>query len=136
MTSSEKASALHEEGYNCAQCTLCSLSAFTGTDDGTAKALAGCLGHGVGAGEICGAVTGAALALGLAFPCTEGRGFSRDRAKRLGEELCSRFKSEFGALRCEELLNMTFPERKCSEYIDRCRALAEELIENERRSSL
>ena len=132
VTSSEKAAFLRKEGCNCAQSVLASLSACTGLDDETAKAAGACLGGGAGAGELCGAVSGAAAAIGLGVFRNEGEVPEHDRGKALGTELCRRFREEFGALRCEDLLTMTFPERRCSEYIERARAIAEELIIAER----
>jgi len=135
MTSSEKAAALRKEGCNCAQSVLGALADHTGLDDGTAKAVGACLGGGAGAKELCGAVTGAAAAIGLGVFRHEGAAPEHDRGKALGAEISRRFREEFGALRCEDLLNKTAPERRCSDYIERARAIAEELIERERGQS-
>ena len=57
---------LHGRGYNCAQCVLLAFEDKTGLESATASRLAMGLGAGVGAqGEICGAITGMAIGLGL-----------------------------------------------------------------------
>ena len=71
MGAKEKATALHEQGFNCAQSVLCALGSYTGLDDKTALAVTAGFGGGVSCGEICGAAAGAAMALGLACPSAD-----------------------------------------------------------------
>lgn len=59
----EKAGALYDGGYNCAQAVL---QATTGRSDPELLAMARAFGGGIGAsGCLCGAVTGGVMALGL-----------------------------------------------------------------------
>jgi len=94
-------------GYNCAQAVLYSFSDALGIDkDFTLKTACG-----FGAGmarkqEICGAVSGGILAIGL----KHGRGERDDKtqteaAYRKVRELLSRFESAHGSCHCRALLN-------------------------------
>ena len=93
-------------GYNCAQAVLFSFCGDLGFDKDTAFKLA----CGFGAGmarkqEVCGAVTGGILALGL----KHGRGEGQDRAPTettygKARELMSRFESRHGTCICRALL--------------------------------
>lgn len=59
----DRAGALFDGGYNCAQAVL---QAATGRDDAELLAMAGAFGGGIGrSGCLCGAVTGGVMALGL-----------------------------------------------------------------------
>ena len=64
----EEATKLHESGFNCAQSVLCACGKYTGLDDKTALALSAGFGGGARCGEICGALSGAIMVLGLTNP--------------------------------------------------------------------
>ena len=66
MSIQESAIAYHGQGYNCAQSVLAALQEETGLDENTAKRVAAGFGGGVRCGEICGSITGAVMAFGLA----------------------------------------------------------------------
>lgn len=94
-------------GYNCAQAVLYSFCDDLGFDKDAALKLA----CGFGAGmarrqEVCGAITGGIITLGL----KHGRGEGQDRATteeayRKVRELMSRFESKLGTCNCRALLN-------------------------------
>ena len=66
MTHGEKAEALFYEGYNCSQSVLLAFSDVTGLEERTAAMLASSFGGGLGRlREVCGAVSGGAMVLGL-----------------------------------------------------------------------
>jgi len=123
----ENASRLFEEGYNCAQAVLCAFGDVTGMDIESSARLASSFGGGLGRmREVCGAVSGAAMVLGIA------RGYSDPRdpeAKKahyaLIQEFCRRFKAEFGSIICRELLDGVettpggVPEARTPAYYDR-----------------
>ena len=52
MTTEEKASTLHDQGYNCAQSVLLTLSNHSGMDEKTAAAIATGFGGGAGCREL------------------------------------------------------------------------------------
>lgn len=93
-------------GYNCAQSVLYAFGPELGLDGETALKVATGLGAGMARrGEVCGAVTGGILVLGLKY----GRGSQQNRSaseqtyqKTL--ELVARFEKQHGSCLCRELL--------------------------------
>ena len=66
MDHSEKARALFYEGYNCSQAVVCAFEDVTGIDIKTSARLSSSFGGGMGRlREVCGAVSGAFLILGI-----------------------------------------------------------------------
>ena len=66
MTRGERAQQNFENGCNCAQAVLLAFSDLTGLDEKTAMKLAASFGGGMGRmREVCGAVSGMFMALGL-----------------------------------------------------------------------
>jgi C_GCAxxG_C_C family probable redox protein len=105
MSDSSKSSAadvaarLFKSGLNCAQAVFCAFADELGMDMDTAKRISSGLGGGVGRmREVCGAVTGATLVLGMRS--------SGDKAEVYPsvQDLCAKFKSETGTIVCRELL--------------------------------
>ena len=106
-TKSEVAAEKFLSGYNCAQAILYAFGPDLGLDAETALKVATGLGAGMGRrGEVCGAVTGGILALGL--KC--GRGGQQDRSAteetyRKTEELMAGFERRCGSCSCRVLLD-------------------------------
>ena len=96
MAMSEEAVKLHGEGFNCAQCVLMTAGKYTGLEENTAKRIAAGFGGGVRSGEICGAISGAVMTIGLT---EEDPRLVAARTKQCVE----RFRQEFGCVRCQEL---------------------------------
>ena len=97
----------HKQGYSCAQSVAGAFADLTGWEPERLFAAAGSFGGGVGGSheELCGAVSGGLLVLGLLFPHTQ----AEDReAKReifgLAKQFCQRFFETFGHTRCGDLL--------------------------------
>jgi C_GCAxxG_C_C family probable redox protein len=94
-------------GYNCAQSVLYSYSDDLQFDKNTALRLACGFGAGMGRKEeVCGAVTGGIIVIGLKY----GRGITNDRSAgegsyRLTRELMNRFEQNHGTYICRKLLN-------------------------------
>ena len=101
----EKAMDLHHKGFNCCQSVLAAFSDCTGLPDETAFNIAGGFGAGAGTGELCGAITGAVMVLGLthAVDPQDPVGGKR-RTMGLGKQVQQEFQSRFGSLRCAPLL--------------------------------
>ncbi len=113
----EKAGELFKTGLNCSQSVFCAFAPDFGMDDETARKVSCALGGGVGRmRETCGAVTGAALVIGMLT------GPDKTAAYEKMQEFCAAFKKEFGSLVCRELLagvNATTggaPEERTAEY--------------------
>ena len=106
-TKSEMAAEKFLSGYNCAQAILYAFGPDLGLDAETALKVATGLGAGMGRrGEVCGAVTGGILVLGLKY----GRSGQQDRSatedtyqKTL--ELMARFEKRHGSCSCRVLLD-------------------------------
>lgn len=137
MTKEEQARKLFCEGRNCSQAVFCAFAQEAGIDPLLACRLSCGLGGGVGRQrEVCGAVTGATLVLGLRY------GDDRASAYEAVQKFCERFKAETGSIVCRELLSGTgatkggAPEARTEEYYRKrpCAelvALAARLLEEE-----
>ena len=65
-TKSDIAAEIFSKGFSCSQAVFASLSSEYGVDSDTAKKIAGAFGGGIASnGELCGAVSGALMAIGL-----------------------------------------------------------------------
>jgi C_GCAxxG_C_C family probable redox protein len=106
-TKRDSAVAKFLEGYNCAQSVLYSFCDALHFDENTALKLACGFGAGMGRKEeVCGAVTGGILAIGIKY----GRGEKDDRAAtemtyKKTRELMDRFVEKHGVYICRNLLN-------------------------------
>ena len=108
MDRCEQAFNYHHSGYTCAQSVLMSFADVTHVDEATGFAVAGGMGGGMGGThqEVCGAISGGVLALGLAFPYTDSqRPEDKRRIMALSKEFMKRFQERFGGLtHCGDLL--------------------------------
>jgi len=107
MSKVEQAVSCFEEGFVCSQALLSTYSPQFGLDRETALKVASAFGAGMGSmGEICGAVTGALMVIGL----KHGRTIVEDKQSKektysLVNEFVNRFKSRNGLIVCRELLD-------------------------------
>lgn len=105
MTNADRAEALFAQGYNCAQAVLGATAQTLSIDMDTAMKMSSSLGGGLGhAGEVCGAVLGMAMAVGLLqgpgdVPDPEAKKAFNERIKLLVED----FRAKFGASGCDDL---------------------------------
>lgn len=113
----EKAVALFATGLNCAQSVYCAFAEDFGMDAETAAKVSSGLGGGVGRlREVCGAVTGATLVLGMKY------GPDKTAVYEKVQEFAAIFKQEMGTIICRELLEGTgatfggAPEARTPEY--------------------
>ena len=106
-TKSDTAAEKFLSGYNCAQSILFAYGPDLGLDSETALRVATGLGGGMGGrGEVCGAVTGGILALGLKY----GRGRQEEKsvaqqAYQKTGELMTAFERVHGTCLCRVLLD-------------------------------
>jgi C_GCAxxG_C_C family probable redox protein len=101
---------MFNEGYSCSQAIVAAYSDRFGLDRNTALKIASGLGGGVGrTGNICGAVTGAILILGLKFGSTNPKDKNAKYATyKKVRDFCEDFKTQAGSLICHELLGFDF----------------------------
>lgn len=101
----DKAVALFNSGYNCAQATLCAFADSIDAEEKTLRRTAAGFGGGMsGTRETCGAVTGMLMALGLIKGCDDVTDTeAKHRLYAEGRELIDDFTAEFGTTNCAEL---------------------------------
>ena len=105
MTHEEIATKLFAEKYHCSQAVLGAFADEFGMDIKTALKLGGGFGGGMCKGEVCGACTGALMALGLKFgQCDIEDLESRKKTNDVTVEFLDMFKTENGSYLCRELL--------------------------------
>ena len=75
-------------------------------------------------GEMCGAVSGAIMALGAA---SDGNGKPAGEVSAQVKKLTAAFREKYGYLRCSDLLRDA-KQQRCNEFIGVCAGLAEELL--------
>jgi len=106
MTKSKNARNMFFEGFNCSQAVFSTYGESQGIDRETALKIAGPFGGGMGRlGEVCGAVTGALMVIGLENGMTNPEdGDTRDRCHGLVNEFAARFREKHGSIICRELV--------------------------------
>ena len=104
----DAAVALMDAGGNCAQAVLAPFCEELGLDGKRALRIAPGFGAGFGGNqEICGAVTGAVMAIGLKHGQERpGDQEAKEKAYALTRELMARFRAEFGSCFCRDLLGV------------------------------
>ena len=108
MDHSLQAAELFLSGCNCAQAVLVAFSDLTGLDTDTAKKISCGFGGGIGRlREVCGAVSGMVMAVGLLYGYTDpGKNDASKKAHyALVQELAGKFREENGSIICRELLD-------------------------------
>lgn len=112
-TRAEQAVTFFNNGFNCSQAVFASFAEDYGVPEELALRIATQFGSGARCGEICGAVSGALMVLGL--QCGHIHADSKeeyDVAHRKAEEFIACFKEKQGTVVCRELLgyDVTKPE--------------------------
>jgi C_GCAxxG_C_C family probable redox protein len=103
-TPAETAVLVFSQNFNCSQSVFSAFAPQFGLDKETALKLASPFGGGVARrGEVCGAVTGALLTLGLARGADIPAG--KEEIYRLSQEFMRRFEEKHDTIICRELIN-------------------------------
>ena len=132
-----------EEGFLCSEAVLMALSECLGVSSEIIPRIATGFGAGMGRnGEVCGALSGGVMGLGLRF----GRSMAEEEGERrpywFSEELAARFRERFDHVRCEDLLRLdlsrvedvqTYHERglwetTCRDIIEVATGLAHDML--------
>ena len=103
MEKNKEAVELFKQGYSCAQAVAGAFSEEMGISQEKATALSACFGAGIcGTRQICGAVSGGLMALGLIknYASAEQKATAYTEGKKLIED----FEKEFGTTVCFDLL--------------------------------
>lgn len=143
MSRPEQAVALFEAGANCAQSVLSVFAPTYGIEPGLAMRIAAAFGGGMArTGEVCGAISGGLMVIGLHCGPDRPAEEERDRCYELTRTFLQRFREKEGALLCRELLGCEIltPEgrkraheigliqERCPGFVRRAVELLEELL--------
>ena len=105
MTHIEKATKLFEKKFHCSQAVFAAFAEELGITEQQALKIGACFGSGMRKGEVCGACTGALMALGLKYgQCNEKDIDSRLKTNEVTDRFMSEFQKENGSFICKELL--------------------------------
>lgn len=105
MNHTEKSKAYFAQGFNCAQAVFASFAYKLGLNEEQALKIGGCFGSGMRKGEVCGACTGALMALGLKYgQCEVADVESKQNTNNIAVEFLEAFEKENGSYMCKELL--------------------------------
>lgn len=113
MTKAEKALELFSNNFNCSQAVLTAFAPDLGLDEKLALMLGTQFGGGARNGEMCGAVSGALMVLGLKYGHFESENNEqKQRAYAIAVEFTKRFRERNGSIVCRDLLgyDLTKPE--------------------------
>jgi C_GCAxxG_C_C family probable redox protein len=145
MKKSKDAVDIFNSGFNCAQSVLASHCEELDLPETTAKKIACGFGGGIGyLGEVCGAVTGAIMLIGLKYgKHTESDNEAKEKTYNLVKKFTDSFKKEFGSIHCPELLKYDLSKedqlqaarksgvfkKLCPVFVKRSVELAEEILD-------
>ncbi len=105
MSRKEKALKIFSCGFNCAQAVLSAFCEELGCDKELALKIGAGFGGGMRKGEVCGAVTGAIMVLGLKYGhYEEGDTERKEKVHALTREFISHFEKKNGTIICKQLL--------------------------------
>ena len=100
----EKAVALHEQGYNCAQAVICTYCDLFGLDPESAYRMSEGVGLGMGLMDVCGALSGAFMIAGLKNSGGMNQpGKTKGSTYKLNKALAKAFEEKNGSIYCKEL---------------------------------
>lgn len=107
MDKSSEAMKMFIKGYNCAQSILYAFSSELGLPSEIALKISSGFGAGMGrTGEMCGAVTGGIMVLGMRHGWVENDDrTAKETTYFKTQELMSQFKLRHGSCKCRDLLN-------------------------------
>ncbi len=145
MTKREKAMALFKEGYNCSQAVMGAFAEDMGMELDTALMLSSSFGGGMGRmREVCGAVSGMFMAVGLKMGYSDPKDSEAKTAhyKRI-QDLAEKFKERNRYIVCRQLLGLEgqdtnpvpaertqeyYKKRPCAELVGDAAEILEEYL--------
>ena len=129
-TKVEKALELHKKGYNCAQAVACVFCEDFGVDEKEMFRISEAFGFGMGMMEMCGAVSGMLMTIGMhnSVGSLESNKPSKADTYKKGKEYALKFKEKNGSYICRELKGIGCDRPLCS--CDQCIADAVALTES------
>jgi C_GCAxxG_C_C family probable redox protein len=150
MDKAEEAVDSFKGTFNCAQSVFSSFAPELGLERKIALKVATPFGGGIARmGEVCGAVTGAMMGIGLNDGMSEEEDLeAKERTYGICQELASRFKARNGSIKCRDLIgyDLSNPEEhkkaeeddvfntKCTKFVRDAVEIVEELFRKEKAS--
>jgi C_GCAxxG_C_C family probable redox protein len=144
MTKSEDARANYKSRFTCSSAVFSAFSDELGLDPDTAKKIACGFGAGISkSGNICGAVSGAIMVIGLKYGKTvQGDDAATEKTRALVQKFLQEFTKRHGSVNCTELLgyNLGKPEEfaqardnkqfvtKCPDLVGDAAAILEQIL--------
>lgn len=124
----------HGKGFNCAQSVFAAVCEDVGVDRKEALKMSACFGGGMRCGEVCGAITGALMAIGMKYGSVKD--YDLDNKKLVGVktlEFINKFKDKYDCILCRELLEKSdkqtgSPHAICTKLITDAVEATEEMI--------
>ena len=144
MNHVDKAQKYFENNFNCSQAVFTTFATELGLEEELALKIATQFGGGARKGEMCGAVSGALMVLGLKYGhCHGDDGEEKKRAYKIAEDFMNRFIAEKKTVVCRELLGYDISKTEdmekiqelklfrttCPEMIRYATKIVEEMIE-------
>ena len=144
MTKKEEISELYHDTLNCAQSVFSVYGKDLGVNENTASAIATGFGGGIARSQqICGALTGAIMVLGVKYFNPENLKDSKELIYNKTSELIEKFKKINGTCNCKDLIGVDFntdegiefAEKndlfniKCRKYLNDICTILDELME-------
>ena len=106
MSRAKKAKEYFLQGYACSQAVALAFADVVGMKESEISKIMLPFGGGLGRLRLtCGAVSGMAAIIGLVFAEAENSPENKKKTYAITQELCAKFKDEFGSLICGELLS-------------------------------
>jgi C_GCAxxG_C_C family probable redox protein len=138
MKKSLRAAELHDEGFSCSQSVLAVFSEEFGLDEELAKKIATAFGGGIaGREEICGAVSGALMVIGLKFGRSSAANMeAKDNTYDLSSLFFQKFSKLHNSLLCKDLKSVdcqadvlpNIVHERCNGYIRDAVEILEDLL--------
>ena len=105
MNHVDKAVKYYSNNFNCSQAVFTTYATELGLDEETALKMSTQFGGGARKGEMCGAVSGAFMVLGLKYGHSHAEDIEeKGKAYQIAEDFMNRFIAEKGTVVCRELL--------------------------------
>lgn len=105
MNHIDKAEAYYSNNFNCTQAVFATFATELGVDETLALKIATQFGGGARKGEMCGAVSGALMVLGLKYGHFHADNMEeKSKAYHISEDFMNRFIDKKGTVVCRELL--------------------------------
>ncbi|MGN1138454.1 MAG: C-GCAxxG-C-C family protein [Ruminococcus sp.] len=118
MNHTDKAQEYFSNNFNCSQAVFTTFATEMGIDEELALMIATQFGGGARKGEMCGAVSGALMVLGLKYGhCNSENEEEKARAYRISEEFMNRFTQKNGTVVCREILGYDISKSEDMEKI-------------------